>query len=39
VQKHLDLRLHIPMPGAGLSLNVSVACAILCYEVLRQRKR
>jgi len=37
VDKHLDLRLRIPMPGAGLSLNVAQACAICCYEIVRQR--
>jgi len=39
VDKHLDLRLCIPTPGAGLSLNVAQACAICCYEIVRQRAR
>jgi len=37
VDKHLDLRLTIPTPGAGLSLNVAMAAAVCCYEVVRQR--
>lgn len=35
--KHLDLSLNIPMAGAPLSFNVTAACAILCYEILRQK--
>ena len=34
---HLDFKLTLPMPGAGLSLNAAVAAALFCYEVLRQR--
>jgi len=34
----LDLRVCIPMEGAPLSLNVNNACAIFCYNILRQRK-
>ncbi len=35
---HLDFKVTLPMPGAGLSLNAAVATAIFCYEVTRQRK-
>ena len=35
--KQADLRVMVPMSGAALSLNVSVACALVCYEVVRQR--
>jgi len=35
--KHLDKVVNIPMPGADLSFNVTAACAILCYEVQRQK--
>lgn len=34
-----DVRLNIPMKGMTQSLNVSVACAIVLYEALRQRDR
>lgn len=37
VKKHCDVLLSIPMHGVVDSLNVSVACGILVYEVLRQR--
>ena len=37
LQKHLDVRITIPMPGARLSFNVTAACAIFCYEIARQR--
>jgi 23S rRNA (guanosine2251-2'-O)-methyltransferase len=37
LQKHLDVRITIPMPGAQLSFNVTAACAIFCYEIARQR--
>jgi len=35
--KHLDLSLNIPMAGAPLSFNVTAACAICCYEIVRQK--
>jgi 23S rRNA (guanosine2251-2'-O)-methyltransferase len=35
--KHLDYKLSLPMPGAGLSFNVAMAVAIFCYEVTCQR--
>ena len=37
IQKHLDLRVRIPMKGAQLSFNVGIACAIFCYEISKQR--
>jgi len=37
LRKHLDTQVHIPMSGAALSFNVSMACAILCYEIVKQR--
>lgn len=39
ILKHLDLEVGIPMPGARLSFNVAIACAILCYEVTKQKNR
>ncbi|MEK7578610.1 MAG: 23S rRNA (guanosine(2251)-2'-O)-methyltransferase RlmB [Patescibacteria group bacterium] len=37
--KHLDLKLTIPMQKTKLSFNVSIATALFCYEVYRQRKK
>jgi 23S rRNA (guanosine2251-2'-O)-methyltransferase len=37
VGKHLDIKVRIPMKGAKLSFNVTCACAILCYEISKQR--
>jgi len=34
----LDARVGIPMEGQAESLNVAVACAVLCFEALRQRR-
>lgn len=34
----LDMRVYIPMEGAGLSLNVNNACAIFCYSIMQKRK-
>jgi TrmH family RNA methyltransferase len=36
-KKHADHQVKIPMLGKADSLNVSVAGAILCYEIVRQR--
>ena len=33
VKELLDKEVYIPMKGAQLSLNVNMACAILCYEI------
>ncbi|NQS99651.1 MAG: RNA methyltransferase [Candidatus Omnitrophica bacterium] len=37
LSKLLDKSLRIPMPGAQLSFNVAMACAIFCHEISRQR--
>lgn len=37
IQKHLDLKITLPMKGAQLSLNVAMACAIFAHEIARQR--
>jgi len=37
LDQHIDSRVHIPMPGAGLSLNVGMACSVFAYEINRQR--
>jgi len=39
VDKHLDMRISIPMEGLALSFNVTAASAIFCYEITSQRKR
>ncbi|MBD3379688.1 MAG: 23S rRNA (guanosine(2251)-2'-O)-methyltransferase RlmB [Candidatus Omnitrophica bacterium] len=39
VEKHLDLELELPMDGAPLSYNASVAAALFCYEVRRLRAK
>jgi len=38
VEKHLDLKVTLPMKGVSLSFNVAMACAIFCYEIDKQRK-
>jgi len=38
IQKHLDLKVRIPMDTTQLSFNVTVACGILCYEVTRLKR-
>jgi 23S rRNA (guanosine2251-2'-O)-methyltransferase len=37
-QQHCDVLVNIPMYGQVESLNVSVAAAIMIYEVLRQKR-
>lgn len=37
VQKHIDIKARIPMSGESLSFNVTVACAIFCYQIARSR--
>ncbi len=37
VKEHCDLIARVPMRGELGSLNVSVACGVLTYEILRQR--
>jgi TrmH family RNA methyltransferase len=38
VTARLDGTVGIPMAGRAESLNVGVACAVLCFEALRQRR-
>ena len=38
VEKHLDMKVKVPMKGAELSFNVAMAAAMFCYEIARQRK-
>jgi len=38
VDKQVDIKAKIPMHGANLSYNVSMAVAIFCYEINKQRK-
>ena len=37
IEKHLDMKVSLPMKGAPLSLNVAMACAIFAYEITKQR--
>lgn len=37
IQKHLDMRVTLPMDGAPLSFNVAMSCAICAHEIVRQR--
>ena len=37
VQKHLDLKISLPMKGAALSFNVAMASSIFCYEITKQK--
>lgn len=37
IQKHLDLKITLPMRGAQLSFNVAMACAIFAHEIAKQR--
>lgn len=39
LEKHLDYRLSIPMPGAKLSLNVAIAASVFLYELSRQKSK
>jgi 23S rRNA (guanosine2251-2'-O)-methyltransferase len=39
LQKHLDLKITLPMKGAQLSFNVAMACAIFCHEIAKQREK
>lgn len=38
VSEHCDFNVKIPMPGKTESLNASVACGIVLFEVVRQRR-
>jgi 23S rRNA (guanosine2251-2'-O)-methyltransferase len=33
----LEMNVSLPMGGARLSLNVAMACAIFCHEIVRQK--
>ena len=37
LEKHLELTLTLPMPGADLSYNVATAAALIAYEITRRR--
>jgi len=37
LEKQLELKLSLPMPGAALSFNVATAAALIGYEVTRRR--
>ncbi len=39
LKEKCDFLVRIPMKGRVSSLNVSVAAAVLCYEILRQREK
>lgn len=39
VEKHIDIKATIPMHEANLSYNVSIAGAIFCYEINKQRQK
>jgi len=37
LQKQIDVKVTLPMPGAKLSFNVAMAAAIFCYEITKQK--
>jgi len=37
LQKRLDIEARIPMRGAPLSFNVSIACGIFCHEIAKRK--
>jgi 23S rRNA (guanosine2251-2'-O)-methyltransferase len=37
LEKHLELKLTLPMPGAALSYNVATAAGLIAYEITRRR--
>jgi len=39
VEKHLEMKVTLPMRGAALSFNVAMASAVFCYEIARQRPK
>ena len=39
IEKHLDMKISLPMEGAQLSFNVAMACAIFSYEIIKQREK
>ena len=38
-RERCDVLVRLPMQGSVESLNVSVACGVVCYEALRQRSK
>ena len=38
LERYLDAKVYIPMPGVGLSLNVGMACTVFAHEINRQRE-
>ena len=38
VREKADVVVSLPMAGEIGSLNASVACGVLCYEIMRQRQ-
>ena len=38
LQKRLDIRACIPMRGAPLSFNVSMACGLFCHEITKRKQ-
>lgn len=39
LENQLDLKISLPMAGASLSFNVSVACALFCHEIFKQKPK
>lgn len=37
IEKHLDLKVTLPMKGANISFNVAMSCAIFAHEITRQK--
>lgn len=37
LEQFINTKVSVPMPGAGLSLNVAMACTVFSYEIDRQR--
>jgi len=37
LERYLDTKVYIPMPGVGLSLNVGMACTVFAHEINRQK--
>lgn len=39
IEKHLDMRVSLPMRGARLSFNVAMASAIFCHEIAKEKNK
>ncbi|MFC1509599.1 23S rRNA (guanosine(2251)-2'-O)-methyltransferase RlmB [Candidatus Omnitrophota bacterium] len=39
IDKHLDLKISLPMKGVALSFNVAMAGAIFCHEIAKKRPK